>query len=125
MISIIGVTFIMAVTVIIDRGNSMPIVRVIKDDAPVRQSDPSNRRSIVVEFDGEFELEGVPPEKAWIVLSDPIAVRNSLKGCRYITPMDDEFSFDEYEPDEGAETLPEADPRSSPIAPSGRGATPR
>ncbi|MWV40718.1 SRPBCC domain-containing protein [Natrialba sp. INN-245] len=63
-----------------------------------------------MEFDGEFELEGVPPEKAWIVLSDPIAVRNSLKGCRYITPMDDEFSFDEYEPNEGAETLPEADP---------------
>ncbi|MEY7851878.1 CoxG family protein [Natrarchaeobius sp. A-rgal3] len=63
-----------------------------------------------MEFDGEFELEEVPPEKAWIVLSDPIAVRNSLKGCRYIAPMDDDFSFDEYEPDEDAETLPEADP---------------
>ncbi|WP_265110988.1 CoxG family protein [Halosolutus halophilus] len=65
-----------------------------------------------MEFDGEFELEEVPPEKAWIVLSDPIAVRNSLKGCRYITPMDDDFSFDEYEPDEDLETLPEADPET-------------
>ncbi|SDJ86868.1 CoxG family protein [Natronorubrum texcoconense] len=63
-----------------------------------------------MEFDGEFELEDVPPEKAWIVLSDPVAVRNSLKGCKYITPMDDDFSFDDYEPDEDLETLPEADP---------------
>lgn len=62
-----------------------------------------------MEFNGEFELEDVPPEKAWIVLSDPIAVRNSLKGCKYITPMDDDFSYDEYEPEEGLETLPEAD----------------
>ena len=63
-----------------------------------------------MEFDGEFELESVPPEKAWVVLSDPIAVRNSLKGCKYITPMDDEFSFDDYEDEEGLETLPDADP---------------
>ncbi|WP_440765690.1 CoxG family protein [Natronorubrum sp. DTA7] len=63
-----------------------------------------------MEFDGEFVLEDVPPEKAWIVLSDPVAVRNSLKGCKYITPMDDDFSFDDYEPDEDLETLPEADP---------------
>lgn len=63
-----------------------------------------------MEFDGEFELEDVPPERAWIVLSDPIAVRNALKGCKYITPMDEGFSFDDYEPDEDAETLPEADP---------------
>ncbi len=62
-----------------------------------------------MEFDGEFELEEVPPEKAWIVLSDPVAVRNSLKGCTYITPMDDDFSFDDYEADEDLETLPEAD----------------
>ncbi|QFU83232.1 CoxG family protein [Natronorubrum aibiense] len=63
-----------------------------------------------MEFDGKFELEDVPPEKAWIVLSDPIAVRNALKGCQYITPMDDDFSFDDYEPEEDVETLPEADP---------------
>jgi carbon monoxide dehydrogenase subunit G len=62
-----------------------------------------------MEFEGEFELDGLPPEKAWIVLSDPIAVRDSLKGCRYITPMDDEFSFDEYEAKEDLETLPEAE----------------
>lgn len=61
-------------------------------------------------FDGEFELDGVPPEKAWIVLSDPVAVRNSLKGCKYITPKTDEFSFDDYEEAEDIETLPEADP---------------
>lgn len=65
-----------------------------------------------MEFDGEFELEDVPPEKAWVVLSDPIAVRNSLKGCKYITPMNDDFSYDDYEADEDAETLPEADPEA-------------
>jgi len=65
---------------------------------------------MAMEFSGEFELEGVSPEEAWIVLSDPIAVRNALKGCRYITPMDDDFNFDDYEPEEDLETLPEADP---------------
>jgi carbon monoxide dehydrogenase subunit G len=65
-----------------------------------------------MEFDGEFELDGVPPEKAWIVLSDPMAVRDSLKGCRYITPMDDDFNFDEYEPEEDVEMLPDADPET-------------
>lgn len=63
-----------------------------------------------MEFDGEFELEGVPPDKAWVVLSDPIAVRDALKGCQFITPMDDDFEWDEYEPAEDVETLPEADP---------------
>ncbi len=62
-----------------------------------------------MEFEGEFELADVPPEKAWVVLSDPIAVRNALKGCKYITPMDDDFEWDSYEPEEGIETLPEAD----------------
>ncbi|MFB6068780.1 MAG: CoxG family protein [Halobacterium sp.] len=62
-----------------------------------------------MEFSGEFELEGVPPERAWVVLSDPIAVRNALKGCRYITPMDDDFDWDTYEPEEDVQTLPEAD----------------
>lgn len=61
-------------------------------------------------FDGEFELEDVPPEKAWIVLSDPVAIAKSLKGCRYITPMDDDFSFDDYEPPADQQTLPDADP---------------
>jgi len=61
-----------------------------------------------MEFDGE--LKGVPPEKAWVVLSDPMAVRDSLKGCRYITPMGDEFNFDEYGAEEDVEMLPEADP---------------
>jgi len=63
-----------------------------------------------MEFDGAFELEGVSPDKAWVVLSDPIAVRNALKGCRYITPMDDDFEWDSYEPEDDVETLPEADP---------------
>jgi hypothetical protein len=64
-----------------------------------------------MEFSGEFELDGVSPEDAWIVLSDPIAVRDALKGCRYITRIDDdEFNFDDYEPDEDVETLPDADP---------------
>jgi len=63
-----------------------------------------------MEFSGEFELDGVSPEDAWVTLSDPVAVRDALKGCQYITPMDDEFSFDDYEAEEGLETLPEADP---------------
>ncbi|WP_136601733.1 CoxG family protein [Salinigranum halophilum] len=64
-----------------------------------------------MEFSGEFELEGVSPEDAWIVLSDPIAVRDALKGCRYITRIeDDDFNFDNYEPEEDIETLPDADP---------------
>ncbi|AUV82427.1 carbon monoxide dehydrogenase [Salinigranum rubrum] len=64
-----------------------------------------------MEFSGEFELDGVSPEDAWIVLSDPIAVRDALKGCRYITRIDGEdFNFDEYEPEEDIETLPDADP---------------
>ncbi|WP_209019593.1 CoxG family protein [Halorussus marinus] len=62
-----------------------------------------------MEFEGEFELEDVPPDKAWVVLSDPIAVRDALKGCQYITPMDDDFEWDSYEAEEGVETLPEAD----------------
>jgi len=62
-----------------------------------------------MEFDGEFELADVPPEKAWVVLSDPIAVRDALKGCQYITPMDDDFEWDSYEPEADIETLPEAD----------------
>jgi len=63
-----------------------------------------------MKFDGEFELANVPPEKAWIVLSDPVAIAKSLKGCRYITPMDDDFSFDDYEPPDDQQTLPDADP---------------
>ena len=63
-----------------------------------------------MEFSGEFDLADVPPEKAWVVLSDPYAVRNSLKGCRYITPKDEDFSFDTYEAEEDVETLPDADP---------------
>jgi hypothetical protein len=39
-----------------------------------------------------------------------MAVRDSLKGCRYITPMDDDFNFDEYEAEEDVEMLPDADP---------------
>jgi carbon monoxide dehydrogenase subunit G len=62
-----------------------------------------------MKFDGEFELDDVPPDKAWVVLSDPIAVRNALKGCQFITPMDDDFEWDSYEPEEDVETLPEAE----------------
>lgn len=64
-----------------------------------------------MEFSGEFELEGVPPEDAWVVLSDPVAVSEALSGCRYIAKVEgDGFDFDEYEPDDDVETLPEADP---------------
>ena len=63
-----------------------------------------------MEFSGVFELEGVEPADTWVMLSDPIAIRKALPGCRYITPLDDDFSFDTYEPDEEVQTLPEADP---------------
>lgn len=63
-----------------------------------------------MEFDGSFELEDIPPAQAWIVLSDPVAVRNALRGCRFITPMDEDFSWDDYEPPADVETLPDADP---------------
>lgn len=63
-----------------------------------------------MEFSGEFDLEGVTSEEAWIMLSDPVAIRKSLRGCRYITPMDDDFNFDEFEPEPDLATLPEADP---------------
>lgn len=62
-----------------------------------------------MEFTGTFELEGIPPDDAWVMLSDPIAVRNSLQGCQYITPKDEDFSWEDYEPEAGLETLPEAD----------------
>lgn len=62
-----------------------------------------------MEFSGEFELESASPEEAWVMLSDPIAVCNALKGCRYIAEKDEEFSFEDYEPQEDVATLPEAD----------------
>jgi carbon monoxide dehydrogenase subunit G len=63
-----------------------------------------------VKFDGEFELGDVPPDQAWVVLSDPVAVRDALKGCQFITPMDDDFEWDAHEPTGDVETLPAADP---------------
>lgn len=64
-----------------------------------------------MEFSGEFELTGVSPEEAWVVLSDPVAIRNALPGCKFLTRVDDveDFNFDDYEPEEDPETLPEAD----------------
>lgn len=63
-----------------------------------------------MEFSGEFELEGVQPEEAWMVMSDPVAVKQALRGCQYITRITDDFSFEDYEPPEDPPTLPEADP---------------
>lgn len=65
-----------------------------------------------MEFTGAFELEGVSPEQAWLVLSDPMAIQNALKGLRYIALIEEgeRFDFDAYEPPEDVSTLPEADP---------------
>lgn len=65
-----------------------------------------------MEFSGDFELDGVQPEEAWMVLSDPIAVKQALRGCQYITRMDETFSFEDYEPPEDPPTLPEAEPEA-------------
>lgn len=64
-----------------------------------------------MEFSGEFELEGVSPEVAWLVLTDPIAIEGAIPGCEYLRHVEDEddFNFDEYEPDTDLPTLPEAD----------------
>ncbi len=62
-----------------------------------------------MEFTGETTLEGIPPDEAWMFLTDPVAIRKSLRGCKYITPMDEDFSFDDYEPDESRATIPKAD----------------
>ena len=63
-----------------------------------------------MEFEGDFELEAIPPEQAWLVLSDPIAVQQALRGCKFITPMDESFAWDDFEPPTDVETLPAADP---------------
>ncbi|WP_435348481.1 CoxG family protein [Haloarchaeobius sp. HRN-SO-5] len=63
-----------------------------------------------MDFSGVFELEGAEPDDVWVMLSDPIAIRNALPGCKYITPYTEDFSFDTYEPEADVETLPEADP---------------
>lgn len=65
-----------------------------------------------MKFDGEFELTGVSAEKTWLVLSDPVAVKKALPGCKFLALIqDEEFNFDEYEPPQTEpETLPEADP---------------
>lgn len=61
-----------------------------------------------MEFDGEFELEGVAAEEAWLVLSDPVAVQQALPGCKFLARIEGEgFNFDEYEPEEDRETLPD------------------
>ncbi|MFB6304119.1 MAG: CoxG family protein [Haloferacaceae archaeon] len=68
-----------------------------------------------MEFSGEFELEGVSAEDAWVVLSDPQGVRAALPGCKFLTRIDDkpDFDFDAYEAEHSGEevpVLPEADP---------------
>lgn len=61
-----------------------------------------------MEFNGEFELEGVSTEEAWLVLSDPVAVQQALPGCKFLTRIEGEgFNFDEYEPEEDTGTLPD------------------
>lgn len=64
-----------------------------------------------MEFSGEFELTGVSPEEAWVVLSDPVAIRDAMPGCKFLTRVDDveDFNFDDYEPEADPATLPEAD----------------
>ncbi|MDY6764540.1 MAG: SRPBCC domain-containing protein [Halobacteria archaeon] len=61
-----------------------------------------------MEFNGEFELEGVTPEEAWLVMSDPVVIKKALPGCKFLTKIEsDDFDFDSYEP-------PEEEPKTWP-----------
>ena len=68
-----------------------------------------------MEFSGNFELEGVTTEEAWLALSDPVMIKNALPGCQFLVEVDDpdDANFDELAAEHGGDdppTLPEADP---------------
>lgn len=51
-----------------------------------------------MEFDGTFELENTTVEEVWLALSDPILIRDSLPGCKFLVETEsDDVSFDELE----------------------------
>lgn len=65
-----------------------------------------------MEFDGAFEMAGVPADVAALVLMDPRAIERAVPGCEYIVPDDGTHDFDGYEHDSAAKTLPDADPET-------------
>ncbi len=65
-----------------------------------------------MEFSGEFELKGLATEEAWLVLTDPVALRRAIPGCQFLVSVEDEdVDVDALEPDSSDdETIwPEAD----------------
>lgn len=63
-----------------------------------------------MELSGEVELEGISSREVWDVLSDPVAVQQAFPGCEFLVRVEEgDVNFDEYEPEEDIETLPEAD----------------
>lgn len=71
-----------------------------------------------MEFSGEFTIENVTVEEAWLALSDPVMIKQALPGCRFIAEIEDpdEVDFDALEEahtdKEDPSTLPDADPET-------------
>jgi carbon monoxide dehydrogenase subunit G len=68
-----------------------------------------------LEFSGETELEGVEVRDIWLLLADPVAIRQTIPGCELIIPIeDDDLDVDDLEEqidqvDEDELTLPHID----------------
>lgn len=70
-----------------------------------------------MKFDGNFEIEDVTVEEAWLALSDPYMIKECLPGCKFLVEVDDENpDFDaleeRYADETDPELLPEADPET-------------
>ena len=69
-----------------------------------------------MEFSGTFTLEDVSSEEVWLALSDPVMIKQSLPGCRYLVHVDDpdDVDFDALAEAAGEDPpiLPEADPET-------------
>jgi hypothetical protein len=67
-----------------------------------------------MEFNGSFEIEGATVDEVWLALSDPVLIKQSLDGCQFLVPTEEEHpDFDairERVDEADPATLPEADP---------------
>lgn len=70
-----------------------------------------------MEFDGTIELTGVTTEEVWLALSDPVMIKQSLPGCKFVVQVtNDDVDFDALRQQaadrEDPPILPEADPET-------------